>query len=236
MNYIILNGIGSGDIEGLLIQSLAPITKPAQRVNVEEIDGRDGDITTLLGYSSYDKEVSIGLYGNYNVDDVIAYFVNNMEGQVTFSNEPELYYNYEIVEQIDFERLIRFKTAKVKFHIQPFKYSNEELLKKNAITTQTSVTITNNGNYISKPVLKITGTGTINLSLNNYQVFVISLPSTSTIIYTDTALLEAYNGETLMNRLVNGDYSNFALNVGKNTISWTGTITEIDIKNYSRWI
>ena len=125
-NYIILNGNNSNEITGLLIQSLPPISKPLMRTAIEEIDGRDGDIVTNLGYSAYDKEVSIGLYGSYDVDEVIKYFSDNSKGQVTFSNEPDKYYNYEIINQIDFERLIRFKTAIVTLHCQPFKYPVNE--------------------------------------------------------------------------------------------------------------
>lgn len=123
-NYIILNDQNSNDISGLLIQSLAPISKPLMRTEIEEIDGRDGDITTKLGYSAYDKQITIGLFGNYDVDQVIAFF--NSEGTAIFSNEPDKYYNYQIVDQIDFERLVRYKTATVTMHCQPFKYSTTE--------------------------------------------------------------------------------------------------------------
>lgn len=237
-NYIILNGQNSNEITGLLIQSLPPISQPKIRTNIEEIDGRDGDIITKLGYSAYNKKITIGLYGDYDVDDVIAYFTNNKSGKVTFSNEPDKYYNYEILDEIDFERLIRFKTATVTMHIQPFKYSNVETAKTFTITNETSLNIRNNGNYISKPVITITGTGTINLSLNNEQLFVINIGDTSTQIALDINNMNAYNptNDNYMNRSVTGNYDNFALKVGTNTISWTGTITQIQIENYSRWI
>lgn len=121
MSYIILNGKKSTLIQGLLISSLPPITKPMVRTEIEEIDGRDGDIVTKLGYSAYDKEMQIGLFGDYDLDEVIQFF--NSEGTVIFSNEPDKFYNYQILEQIDFEALIRFKTATVVFHVQPFKQS-----------------------------------------------------------------------------------------------------------------
>lgn len=120
INYIELNGEKSTDVKGLIIQSLPPITKPKVRTSKEEIDGRDGDIVTKLGYAAYDKEVSIGLHGDFDIDDAIAFF--DSEGEVVFSNERDKYYRYSILEQIDFERLIRFRTAKVKMHVQPFKY------------------------------------------------------------------------------------------------------------------
>ena len=463
MNYIELNGKSSLDVQGLLVQSLAPITKPKIRTQVEEIDGRDGDIVTRLGYSAYDKEISIGLYGNYDIDEVIQYFVENDKGTVLFSNEEEKIYKYEILDQVDFEKLLRFKTAKVKFHVQPFKMSsiedktivnisssnstiegtsvtfnsssdsalstllingiskqittpsterpcnvislgdngtielkrtsvnplsysipllseplrslpngvkdtldltgihknvgkykftgaetwaddsangyaylmiskvtslsdlkpygyiysncfkngtsgesgvifvgesaiaityNEDIqnlatlkkflasnnvyaiyelsAQKNITFTQAQKTvinsiqakkgvntfsvsgtpkikitvadtksfmIRNNGNTYAKPMITIHGSGTINLSLNNYQIFVIELGDKEQITI-DTNLLDAYNNDTkeLMNRLVTGDYDNFKLNLGNNTISWTGSVSSIEISNYSRWI
>lgn len=132
MNYLVLNGIKSTSVKGLLIQSLPPISKPQIRTSIETIDGRDGDIVTKLGYSAYDKEVSIGLHGDFDIDDAIRYF--DSEGTVVFSNEPDKYYKYQILDQIDFERLIRFRTANVKFHVQPFKY--DDVAKEISLTNQ----------------------------------------------------------------------------------------------------
>lgn len=235
-DYIILNGVNSNTVTGLLISVLPPITKPKQRTTVEEIDGRDGDIVTTLGYSAYDKEVEIGLYGDFDIDDVITFF--NGSGTVTFSNEPDKYYNYQILDQIDYEKLIRFKTAKIKMHVQPFKYSAVEGTRTFTITTQDEITINNSGNYVSKPVITINGTGTINLEVNGYEVLVIELGDSANQVTIDTANMEAYNQNTgqLMNRDVTGDYDNLYLNAGSNKISWTGTITQIQITNYSRWL
>lgn len=365
-NSIILNGNSSDDIAGLLIQELPPITKPAIRTEVETIDGRDGDITTKLGYSAYNKEISIGLYGDFDINEVIAFF--DSEGTVTFSNEEDKYYYYQIFEQIDFERLVRFRTAKVKMHVQPFKFSTEETTKtfnvnsnlltipdftrtSNGVTltasngavtisgtptaatefylpvtgvslepgsytltatatgtnenycsirligsapsdadsfggqyitlaNESSVTlsdtlaasktfgylwfymnagtaldfsmtaslindnaskaiaITNDGNIFSRPQITLMGDGTVNLSLNGEQIFVIDLDSAGGNITIDATAMEAYQGttSTLMNRYVDGDYDNLKLNTGANSITWTGNLTQIIINNYSRWI
>jgi phage-related protein len=362
-NTITLNGIESSEIPGLLIQELPPISKPLMRTEIEEIDGRDGDIITPLGFSAYDKDIVIGLYGDFDIDEVISYFTSS--GTVIFSNEPEKYYNYQIINQIDFERLLRFRTATVTLHVQPFKYSTEEKGKSlninllnigdftkttnnvtltvsdgvvtisgtpsaaaefyvpvtglnvapgdytlsatssgtnaskcairligaapsnadsfggNYVTladsgtvqiqatqataktygylwfyanagaaidctvipeftsdSTTSFNVTNSGNYFSRPQLTLYGSGTINLSLNGNQLFVINLGETPTNITIDSAAMEAYQGTpaTLMNRYVDGDYNNFKLNVGKSTITWSGNLTKLVINNYSRWI
>lgn len=365
-NSIILNGQSSDEITGLLIQELPPISKPAIRTEVEIIDGRDGDISTKLGYSAYDKELSIGLYGDFDINEIIAFF--NSEGTVTFSNEEDKYYYYQIFQQIDFERLVRFRTATVKLHVQPFKFSTEETPRTfnvnpnllnipnftkttNGVTltvangnitvtgtpsaatefyvptgglnlpagsytlsalasgtrvaaasirligsvpsdadtfggtykglidgtevSQTatlsaaktfnylwfyittggalnfsmtasvesstpnqSITISNEGNIFSRPQITLTGTGTINLSLNGDQLFVVNLGETENSITIDTTALEATYEATglLANRAVDGDYDNFKLNIGSNTITWSGNLTAITINNYSRWI
>lgn len=156
MNYVILNGVKSTLVQGLLIQSLPPISKPLMRTSVEEIDGRDGDIVTKLGYAAYDKEMSIGLFGDYDVDEVIKFF--DSEGTVIFSNEPDKFYKYQIIQQIDFERLLKFKTAMVTFHVQPFKYSavddavtfsSNELSVKPYSATKNGVTINAENGVIS---------------------------------------------------------------------------------------
>lgn len=120
VNYIELNGEKSTSVKGLIIQSLPPISKPKMRTSIEAIDGRDGDVVTKLGYSAYDKQLSIGLHGDFDIDDAISFF--DSEGEVVFGNEPDKYYRYQILDQIDFERLVRFRTAKVKMHVQPFKH------------------------------------------------------------------------------------------------------------------
>lgn len=173
MNYIELNGKSSLDVQGLLIQSLAPITKPKVRTEKTEIDGRDGDIITRLGYSAYDKEISIGLSWNYDIDEVIQYFVDNDKGMVLFSNEEYKLYRYEILDQIDFERLIRFKTAKVKFHVQPFKFSSIE-------TTKTFNTLIDKGNGgFTVTIDNIDNYAISKIIINGYSVQTNGTPSTT---------------------------------------------------------
>lgn len=123
-NYVIINGVNSLTIQGLAIKTLPPITKPIQRNLREEIDGRDGDIVTTLGYGAYDKTIEIGLFGTFDIDEVIAFF--NQKGTITFSNELDKVYNFQALEQVDYAELLKFRTANVVLHCQPFKYPTEE--------------------------------------------------------------------------------------------------------------
>ena len=145
-NYVIINGVNSLTIKGLAINELPPIVKAPMRVLQEEIDGRDGDIITDLGYGAYDKIMTIGLYDGYDINEIIAFF--NKEGTIVFSDEADKYYNFKIIEQIDYERLIKFRTASITFHCQPFKYP----------LTETPVEITNE--YVEAEGTNITLTPT----------------------------------------------------------------------------
>lgn len=229
--YIVLNNKNSLEITGLFISKLPPITKPAIRYNITEIDGRDGDLVSKLGYSAYDKELEISILSDCNLNEIISFF--DSEGIVTFSDEPTKYYRYKILEQIDFEKLIKFRTATVTFHVQPFKYSAIDERTEYTITNEQEINITNNGNISSKPIITLYGSGTINLSLNGIQLFVIELDGS---IVLNIEEMNAYKDNILANRSVIGNYDTFSLQPGKNTISWTGTITKLSFENYSRWI
>ena len=234
--YIIINGVSSKHINGLLIQSLPPISKPKMRTTVEEIDGRDGDIVTPLGYAAYNKPLSIGLKGDYNVDDVIAYF--NTSGKITFSNELDKYYNFAIYDTIDFNRLIRFKTANINIHVQPFKYSlDEPPITVNNAGQKLTIPVRNTGNIYSKPKLTITGKGTIAVYLNDTQIFNIELSAAGETILINAVSMNATDPDgNYLNRQVTGDYDNLRLATGVNNIKITGDFSTATVENYSRWI
>lgn len=232
-NYVIINGVNSTTKNGLAINEMPPITKPSIRTNTEEIDGRDGDIVTRLGYSAYDKEMTIGLYGSYDLDAIMSYF--NQSGTIIFSTESDKYYNFEILEQIDYEKLLKFKTATITMHCQPFKYEVNET----PITLSSgNNTVKNKGNIYAKPIIYIKGSGTITVSLNGNQIFSLDLGTTTSEMTIDIEKLEAYDpsDNSLLNRKVTGDYDDFKLEVGNNTINLSGTITTANITMYSRWL
>lgn len=230
MSNIILNGIDSDTITGLLIQKLPPIIKPAMRTEVEEIDGRDGDIITPLGFSAYDRELLIGLRWGFNIDEIIDYF--NSDGTAVFSNEPNKVYYYKILEQIDYEALGRLKKATVTFHCQPFKYEYGE----SPITFSSSETVVNGGNIYARPTIEVTGEGTVGIYLDANEMLTLDMGVSETTFLIDLEEMNAYEGTTLANRKVTGDYSQFILPVGSSTLSVSGTVTSVTVTRYSRWI
>lgn len=230
-NYVIFKGIDSRTIRGLIIQELPSITKPKMRVSETVIDGVDGSYIEELGYESYDKTLKIGLTRNYDIDEVIDYF--NGEGSIVFSNEPDKYYKVKIIGQINYERLVRFKQATIKIRTQPFKYLYQEHNQVFNNPTE-SITIINNGSLDSKPIIKLEGSGTIEFKIDNVAIFSYTFPNNESEVIIDSDKQDAYLGNILKNRNMNGEFP--LLKRGKNIITWTGTITKIEVIANSRWL
>lgn len=233
MNTITLNGISSTEICGLLIQELPPITRPKMRTQQTIVDGRSGDIITDLGYESYDRQFSVGLHGCFDIDNVIAFFSG--KGEAIISNEPEKIYDYQFIEKVDYNRLLRFKTAKIKMHVQPYKHSSVDgTVYKTLTGASGSFDVYNVGNHSSAPTLDIVGSGVVTFTVGD-KSFSVDLTNEPEVI-VDTEKLEAYYGNVLKNRLVTGNLDHFRLDPGMNTINWSGSVTSVGISRYSRWI
>ena len=231
MNYIIWNNKDSRDINGLLICELPPIRKPNMRVKETVIDGVDGSFIEELGYESYDKSITVGLKIGADVDEIIEYFTGN--GEIIFSNEPNKYYIARIVKGIDYTRLLRYRKATITFRVQPFKYDYLEI-ERYATSERQSMIIENIGNYTSKPLITITGSGIVELSVNGTAICRYEFPSGKDTVILDSEKQDAYLGSMLKNRNMKGEFPVFEK--GNNTLSWSGTIESIQIKRYSRWL
>lgn len=231
-NWITINGRSSATVTGLIIQELPPITKPPMRTEITEVDGRDGDLIERLGYAAYDKTLKIGLRGAFQIDKVIDFF--DSSGKITFSNEPDKYYLFDILEQIDFERLVRFRTADILIHVQPGKYAvvNAPLTVDAAGITETA--IYNFGNTVSTPYINVMGEGDIALSLNGVEVVDIALGTDGNVIL-NTFTQNAEKDGVYKNRIITGDLANLRLKPGKNVLSWAGTVTSLIISDNSKW-
>lgn len=152
MNTIIWKGVPSTRIDGLLICDLPPISKPPLRVRETMIDGKDGSIIEDLGYDPYTKSITIGLRGNFLINQVIKYFTG--EGEIIFSNEPDKVYTAKVISQIDYNRLLRYRKAVVQFRVQPYKHKYNEAYKEaqTATASGTSIAINDGANATIKNI------------------------------------------------------------------------------------
>ena len=232
MAYIEWKGKRSNTIPGLIICELPPISKPKMRTSITKIDGRDGDIIEELGYESYTKNVKIGLTRNYDIDTVAKYFTG--EGTIVFSDESNRVYNSKIIDKIDYNKLLHFKTATVKFHTQPFKYLKDEKPAELTTSSETSLIVKNLGLEKSKPIITLKGSGTVELIINNNSILTYNFPEEESSVVIDSIQEEAYLDGIFKNRNMLGIFP--ILEPGDNVITWSGNLTQIIVEPKSRWI
>ncbi len=94
--------------------------------------------------------------------------------------------------------------------------------------TSSGVELNNFGSYESKPFFKIYGSGNITVNINGNSFMVKNI---SNYVLVDSELKECYKDSTNMGKNMTGDYP--ILLVGENTISWSGTVTKIELT--PRW-
>lgn len=219
MSYFVFNGIHSDDMK-IIVEKLPPIVKPPKRYNKIEIDGSNRTIIEELGYQAYEKLILFGLRED-NLDMVYDWLQGS--GRLTTSDEPDKYYDAAILDQIDYERALRFRKAKATFLVQPYKHALFE-------EPTESLTVVNKGNVYSLPKMTIYANSSVGVYVNGVKACSLVISDYLTI---DSETQECYRGTELKNRMMIGDFPR--LRPGINTISFTGTVTNCITEVRSRW-
>lgn len=224
--YFIYKNIISLDM-GIMVNVLPPIIKAARDISKVIIPGRDGFLTQdLETYSSTVKQIECTILDIAKVDQVIAWLDGS--GEVIFSNQADRKYQASIINQIPFSKIIR-KCYKfiVIFDCQPF----AQTTNNQVITMTVPGNIYGAGTHKSKPKITVYGTGTIEISINST---VIHLTNVAGYVTIDSDLMDCYKDTLLKNGDMLGEFPE--LLVGENAISWTGTVTKIEITPNWRWL
>ncbi|HDR3903111.1 TPA: phage tail protein, partial [Bacillus cereus] len=111
----------------------------------------------------------------------------------------------------------------VDFTLDPFEYTedvNVKLIKPGVMY--------NPGTIESEPKLWIVGNGTCRITINGVS---FQLKDVNGSIVVDSEILEAYSDTVSMNHNMIGDFP--VLQIGENTIEWSGAIQFISIR--PRW-
>lgn len=213
----IWNGISSDEMNVKVI-SLPPISLSTENVEELPIEGRDGFLTEFKGYSGGTKEVEADYLGE-NPYSICNWLTGN--GEVIFNNDENFYYKARISNQIPLEQVITnyMYNFLIIFRCQPFKYFINGKKKINIISS--GIVLNNFGNKEALPYIKIYGSGNISVNING-RAFTISNLDSSIGIISEIQEVEEEKGG-----LMEGEFPYF--DIGKNTITYTGNVTKIEI-------
>lgn len=212
---------------GVIVNRMNWFVKPSRSVDTNRIQGRDGAIVTDDSYNPISIETRITLTALTNVDAISAWLTGN--GVLSFSGDTGKYRNAYVVDEVKFTQSGSVWEASFEFYCpDPYRYVTSE-----ATVTKTTfpASYTNAGTVVAKPLLKVTGTGTVSVTIGANTMSVIL---DTAYVYIDTDAMDVYHLTTLKNRNSTGTFPTLA--VGSNTISVTGTVTEIIITPRTRYL
>jgi len=225
-SYFIWKGINSLD-KNIIVNKCPDFQIPDSNITkTPPIPGRDGFLTLNDGtYQGTIKTCECSL-DNGDLSDICTWLTGS--GEVIFSNEHDKKYLATIINKVPFVKIIPiFHTFIIQFECQPHKYS----LNNDVITLDAPGTIFNIGSVNSKPIIKIYGSGTITLTINDT---IISLTNIADYVVIDSDLIDCYKDTELKNNDMTGEFPE--LEPGINNISWVGTVSKIEITLNSRFL
>ena len=205
--------------KGIIVEETPKISKGQKNIDVYTIPGRNGFLSIDNGtYQSFVVSVSCHFNETANFDDIKAF----LDGYGTLSLDGEREYTGIIQNSISFEKILMFKKFVVQFLVNPIAEdinsttynvsSAEEVL----IIVGATATIT--------PILEITGSGDITITINNKSFNLLDIDGT--YILDSKSKIITKNGINAANKML---YDFPTLKGGENNISYIGNISSFKI-------
>lgn len=223
---LIINGTSLSSL-GVIVKNQTRYVKPKRRSTSYYVDGQDGiNIVEGYGYDAYILPFNITLTDPTKFDQIYAL----LDGNVILETSDDVgKFRYaKVLEDIEYNPVALWKEATVEFLIyKPFRYVKTE----SNVTLVASGNVTNVGTVDSLPLLVITGSGVVTITIGG-RSFSYNFDTASVNIDSETQ--RAYSGTTEKTNRMTGDFP--YLTPGVNAISWTGTVTQIIVTPRSRYL
>lgn len=234
----IFDGVSSEDVKSL-IQARPVIEAPLRKVEWKSPYGVDGDIPFDEGaYNNTNLELFMITDGQNAIEDRQALY-NLIDTRGKYKElipyfDPDKIYRVMLNDKVQFESPYHFRekqSLSAKFTVKPYKY----LVDNDPVIFNSAGGILNNPtNYVSQPIIKITGTGPVVLTVNGEEFSITQVPN-DIIINSERYI--AYQDDGAGNLTNRNDKISFrdypVLQPGSNIVSVTGTVSEIYIE--PRW-
>lgn len=234
--YLYYKGVNSLDLSLMIKTKSTHVSAERDKVYVS-VPGRNGDLIQDNGRHKnivlpYTFTVVKSDYRNFAdlVQAIKAWLSNDASYYIMWDSYDPRYYRYASVDgnvNITEELLEHIGSFAVNFNCKPYRYSFDG---QNTISVPAAgMTIYNPEVLAAKPYIKIYGSGSISLTVNNSTITIADVDG---YVELDSETMNAYKGINLLNNKMTG--SAFPeLVPGDNTIAFTGTVTGAEI--VPRW-
>ena len=219
----------------LLISEKSSYKGAARDVTYTSVPGRSGDLLTDNGrYKNITIPYKLSLLNT--TDRSFAVLAHQIKGwllseagyfRLWDSYDGKYFRLASYNDEADIQQELRETGAlSLSFNCKPFKYSFEG---QNPVVFTAGGSLYNAEFFPSSPYIKITGSGTVTLTINNAS---FTFSDIDEYIEIDSEAMNAYKGTVAKNNKMTG--AGFpTLAPGKNVIAWTGNVTRLEI--VPRW-
>ena len=225
--YVLINGEDTREY-GMRVTALPPIQIAQKRVQLLTIPGRSGYLTQWDG--SYEEIMKpVGFFYRDPFPERIAQLL--LEGsKITVSNEPDKVYDYRLDITTD---LIKTISTWHQFEVQFFCNPEKREASPAVIQTSTSpVTLDSPCNHPAYPTITLKGSGNVTLTVGDKE---ITLTDISPEVTIDGDLQECYQNDVPASDKMTGDFPVISPG-GTTEVSWSGSVTAIEIWPNWRWV
>lgn len=223
--YFKWNGRSCADY-GIFVINEPTIIKPQEKVTFIDVPKRNGALTiSENAFNDIMLDVNCGIKDIDKVEEISAYL--NGGGQLEFPTMwKDMHFTGRVINSINFDKVMRGRTNRtftVSFRLNPFLYDNS---KTSVRLVNPTTSLMNKGSVDAIPVIRVSGSGDINLMVNGE---IINLIGISGVIVIDSVMSEAYDGNrNLINSKMSGEFP--MLQTGMNGISWTGNVSSVTVE------
>lgn len=216
------NGIASTTYD-ITVKRLPMVTTPERDIESIKVDGRSGNFhIDNETYNSYDTTMELIINDLTELDAIKSWLTGI--GTISFSHISNRQFKAVIKNQINYDMYAyNSKVVPIQMELSPIGFSTTETV----VTKTTSpAAFTVAGTFEVSPILEIKGTGEVDFILNGTEFTLTDCSSTAYVV--DCDLMNVTKGGVNVNNEFIGSFPK--LEIGSNTMTWTGTVSEVKIK------
>lgn len=229
-SYIFYNNQNSNDLD-LIIEKTPDIPTCNIEYETIEIDGGE-TLTKVKGFKDIALKFEFAYFATpeeylMKKQRIDTWLLNSVGKYLTYSLDEFTSYKVKQVSISDTTTTSRImRHFSVTFTCTGLKYMASGLKPIEVISS--GITLNNFGSYEAKPLVKIYGTGNISVSIGNKNFIINNVVD---YVNVDSEIKECYKDDINKGKDMTGDWPVFS--IGKNTITWTGNVTKLEIT--PRW-
>ena len=226
----------SSDAYGVVVTKLPPVMIPGRRDETIVVPGRSGALHRQDGawdemllpvecYLPYEQGGSVAPL------ETLAAWLQGTDW-LTLSNRPNRRFRARLTDAVTLSPLMEGFDDRIfalSFWADPFAYEAVPTV----YTKTAAFSMTNPGSVFAEPLIELTATGDITLTIGDKTLAIADVPG-SVIIDVAGGLI--YSGATNLSGSAESDDWPLTLPTGETAVSWGGSVTQVKIQPNWRWL